>query len=145
MNFTQRSTLFLRRILYDLESFDLFEVRSNRTPKTIRNFSFPFTSRFARGRGKSADNAQCIFLGWQREAFSSQSSTHSPWVHEGKEFCLERNRSRRKGFDVNSFANTKKGGGKRNKMGRRKNFGTFALFVTYGSQYKVGNFRNRQI
>lgn len=80
MNFTQRSTLFSRQILYDLESFDLFEVHSNRTPKTIGIFRFH--SRFARGRGKSADNAQCTFLGWQREAFSSCS-------HQGKLTVLE--------------------------------------------------------
>lgn len=40
INFTQRSTLFSRQILYDLEGFDLFEVHSNRTPKTVGIFRF---------------------------------------------------------------------------------------------------------
>lgn len=67
-----------------LRSRELWSFRSalQSYTKDHRNFSFPFTSRFARGRGKSADNAQCTFLGWQREAFSSCS-------HQGKLTVLE--------------------------------------------------------
>lgn len=107
----------------DLESFGLFEVHSNSTPKTIGIF------RFHSHLVSREDEANRLIM---HSAFSSGGKegrfpravikANSQSLHGGKEFCLERNRSRRKGFDVNSFANTKKGGEKRDKMGRRKNF-----------------------